>query len=48
MPAIPLLMFTSNEGRVTELEALNAGFTAVVTKSQGAGPLLEQAHLLLR
>ncbi len=47
MPRVPLVMFTNNIGPTVDQEARVAGISAIVSKSEPADRLIEQANILL-
>jgi DNA-binding NarL/FixJ family response regulator len=47
MPAVPVIVFTAHADRFVESEAIAAGVSAVVSKSQAVAVLIATARSLL-
>jgi DNA-binding NarL/FixJ family response regulator len=48
MPEVPILLFTIHDTRISTVEALAAGASAIAFKGDGITGLISQARQLLR
>ena len=47
LPSASLMLFTLHRSEVTDSDAFAAGINAIISKAEGAGTLMSQAHMLL-
>jgi DNA-binding NarL/FixJ family response regulator len=47
LPSASLMLFTLHRSEVTDSDAFAAGINAIISKAEGAGTLMTQAHMLL-
>jgi DNA-binding NarL/FixJ family response regulator len=47
LPSASMMLFTLHRDEVTDSDAFAAGINAIISKAEGAGTLMSQAHMLL-
>jgi DNA-binding NarL/FixJ family response regulator len=47
LPSASMMLFTLHRDEVTDSDAFAAGINAIISKAEGAGILMSQAHMLL-